>query len=251
MEIEFKQYFKIIQKRLWLIAIVVLLSSIATGIMSYYFISPIYAANTKIVVNKSSEYQGKEFLDYDSVRTNSLLVNTYKEIIKTPAILDKVVEKYPDLGLTVTNLAGMISVSSTNDTQVMTISITSGSYEEAAKTVNAVSEVFKNVIPSIMKVDNVVILNEAKPEDNLGPVAPNKKLNIIIAFIVSLMISIGIVLLLEYLDDSIKTDRDIEEYLGLPTLTIISRVRTEDLRDKAPSKPQRTVGDKVYASANQ
>lgn len=228
-----------------------LLASVVTGLVSYYLIDPLYEASSKIIVNKSTDIQGRDNLDYDSIRTNALLIKTYKEIILTPAILDSVVAKYPDLGLTSAELMDMILVSSTVDTQVMNISIRSFSAENAAKTVNAVSEVFKNTIPFIMKVDNVVILSEAKPEDNQGPVSPNIIMNVAIAFALSLMSAIGLVFLLDYLDDSIQSEVDIEQYLGLPTLAIISKVKPEDLQSKAPSKSHRKVGDTVYANANQ
>ncbi|OCT11021.1 hypothetical protein A8709_04780 [Paenibacillus pectinilyticus] len=251
MEIELKQYLQILQKKIGFIAIIVLLASVAAGLASYYLMSPLYEASSKIIVNKSNDTQGRDNMDYDSLRTNALLIKTYKEIIQTPAILDKVVEKYPELGLTSTDLLDMISVDSTIDTQVMTLSIKSKSLENAAKTVNAVSEVFKNTIPSILKVDNVIILNEAKPEDHLAPVSPNLKLNVAIAFVVSLMIAIGLVFLLDYLDDSIKSERDITLYLSLPTLATISNVKPEELTGKVASKSQRMVGDTVYANANQ
>ncbi|CAN7711481.1 Wzz/FepE/Etk N-terminal domain-containing protein [Paenibacillus sp. LjRoot153] len=251
MEIELRQYLTVVQKKLGLIASIVLLASVVTGLVSYYLIDPLYEASSKIIVNKSTDIQGRDNLDYDSIRTNALLIKTYKEIILTPAILDSVVAKYPDLGLTSAELMDMILVSSTVDTQVMNISIRSFSAENAAKTVNAVSEVFKNTIPFIMKVDNVVILSEAKPEDNQGPVSPNIIMNVAIAFALSLMSAIGLVFLLDYLDDSIQSEVDIEQYLGLPTLAIISKVKPEDLQSKAPSKSHRKVGDTVYANANQ
>lgn len=251
MEIELRQYLTIVQKKIRLIAGIVFLASVVTGLVSYYWIAPLYEASSKIIVNKSTDSAGRENLDYDSIRTNALLIKTYKEIILTPAILDNVVTKYPDLGLTSADLKDMILVSSTVDTQVMTISIRSSSPEHAAKAVNAVSEVFKTTIPSIMKVDNVVILNEAKPEDNQSPVSPHLIMNVVIAFVVSLMLAVSFVFLLNYLDDSIQSEADIEQYLGLPTLATIASVKPEDLPNKAPTQSHRKVGDTVYANANQ
>ncbi|WNR43773.1 YveK family protein [Paenibacillus roseipurpureus] len=251
MEIELKQYVALVQKKLWFIASLVLLASVAAGFVSYYVVTPRYEASSKLIVNKSIETQGRDDINFDSLRTNAMLVKTYKEIIQTPAILDQVVVKYPELGLTAKDLLDMIRVSSTIDTQVMTISITSLSYEKAAKTVNAVSEVFKSTIPSIMKVDNVVILNEAKPDESVKPVSPNVKINVAIVFVISFMLALGFVFLQDYLDDSIKSERDIELFLGLPTLATISMVRPDELIGKTAAKSTRMVGDTVYANANQ
>lgn len=53
------------------------------------------------------------------------------------------------------------------------------------------------------------------------PIKPNKLLNILIAFVAGLMASLGLVFLLEYLDNTVKTSSDIEKLLGIPVLGII------------------------------
>lgn len=67
--------------------------------------------------------------------------------------------------------------------------------------------------------DNISIQSPAvKPS---VPIGPQRNRNIILAFLVSLVASIGLAFLLDYLDDSIKTPDDIGRSLGLPTLAII------------------------------
>ncbi|MNI75175.1 hypothetical protein D3C73_1313050 [compost metagenome] len=55
-------------------------------------------------------------------------------------------------------------------------------------------------------------------------------MNLAIAFIVSLMIGLGIAFLLEYMDDTLKTEEDIERYLGLPTIAMITRLGQEETK---------------------
>ncbi len=54
-----------------------------------------------------------------------------------------------------------------------------------------------------------------------GPIGPQRTRNILVAFLVSLAVGIGLAFLLDYLDDSIKTSDDIGRHLGLPTLALI------------------------------
>jgi capsular exopolysaccharide synthesis family protein len=54
-----------------------------------------------------------------------------------------------------------------------------------------------------------------------GPVGPQRTRNILVAFLVSFAIGIGLAFLLDYLDDSVKTSDDIGRHLGLPTLALI------------------------------
>ncbi|WP_405080397.1 YveK family protein [Paenibacillus chitinolyticus] len=252
MDLDLKGIFLILKKRLWLILTVILLTCIATGIASFYFIKPEYAANTKLVVNSSYQFEGSSRIDYGEVSASIMLVNTYKEIIKTPAIMDKVASKLPELKLTADEIIQKVKVSTINETQVLTITVTDENYEAAVKLVNTISGIFKTDIPTIMKVDNVTILNEAKLDGPAVPVKPSPKMNLVLAFVLSGIVAMGLAFLLEYLDDTIKTEKEIDKYLGLPTLASIGRIKSSDLKSKVPLNPsQKAVGENIYVSANQ
>lgn len=250
MELDLKDYFKIIRKKIWLIAVMVLVSCVTTGVVSYFFIQPVYEASTKLIVNKTNERVGIEQLDINSVNLNIRLIDTYKEIIKTPAIMDKVIKANPEFNLTAEELIKRVKVSSVNNTQVMTLIVQDHSYDKAAKIVNAVSSVFQKEIPLIMKVDNVSLLNEAKLLNPPLPVKPNPKLNIAISFVVSLMAALGLVFLLEYMDDTIKSEEDVAEYLGVPTLAMITKMKDEDLLIQSSKSPQKQAGEAQHVPIN-
>ena len=239
-ELELRQIMMIIRKRLLLIIVVVLLATIAAGIYSAFFIEKKYEASTKIIVNQSATQLATGQLDLNQINSNIKMIDTYKEIIKAPAILDKVVEQFPQLGYTAVELSSKIKVSSVNNTQVMTLAVQDISYRKAAETVNAVSDVFQQEIQHNFKIENVSILNKAKLEAQPGPVSPNVKLNIAIAFVVSLMLVVGVVFLLEYMDDTLKTEQDVQEHLGLPTLAMITKLNQGDVENNQPSKAGRT-----------
>jgi uncharacterized protein involved in exopolysaccharide biosynthesis len=68
-------------------------------------------------------------------------------------------------------------------------------------------------------VSNIRITEEAVfPQ---FPVGPNKRRNIILGVISGLMIGIGLSFMREYLDRSIRTEEDVQRYLGLPVLSVI------------------------------
>ncbi|KRF21597.1 YveK family protein [Paenibacillus sp. Soil787] len=243
-ELDLKMLMGVMRKRLWLIVLIVVLSCTATGVISYLFIKPTYQASTKLIINSSADQTGQVKLDLNAVNTNISLINTYKEIIKTPAIMDIVSKEHPEFALTADELINNIKLSSVNETQVLTISIEDRSYEKASQIVNAVFHVFQNQIPKIMKVDNVILLNQADATKLHKPIKPNAKLNIALSFLVSLMISIGSVFLLEYFDDSIKTEADVQRYLSLPTLALIIQMGEGDMKRQGDIiSSQRKVGE--------
>lgn len=247
---ELKQYWRILRKRLWLIAACVLLATATTGVYSFFFIQKVYQAQTKLIVNQSTVDDTKYGLNYSVLNANLKMVDTYKEIIKTPAIMKKVAEQYPDLDLTAEELVAKVSVSAVNETQVMTLTVQDHSYNKAVEIVNGVSRVFKQEIPNIMKVDNVTILNEAELKDYPMPVKPNPMLNVVISFVVALMAAVGLVFLMDYLDDTLKTEEDIRDVLGLPTLTVIARMKKDDLNPKGAEASDRKLGETTYVAVN-
>jgi capsular polysaccharide biosynthesis protein len=250
MEINLKEYLLMFKKRLWIIVVCVLLSTILTTIYNNMNYQPIYQASTKLIVNKTVEQglMGKEQIDYGAIGINIALINTYKEIIKTPAIMDKVVQRYPDLNLSAEQLISIINVSDLNQTQVMTIVARHYSYEKAVRIANAVSDVFQTEIPKIMKVDNITILNRAKMQDNPTPL--NKKSNqiLILGFAASLVVAIGIIFLLEALDDTLKTDEDIRLALETSTLAFIPKAHEKKLRLYKRSKTRKKAEEAPYAT---
>lgn len=52
-------------------------------------------------------------------------------------------------------------------------------------------------------------------------VKPDKKLNLAIAFLLGLMASVALALVLEFLDNTIKTPEDVAQHLGLPVMGVI------------------------------
>ena len=218
MEINFKEYLMIIKKRLWLIVLIVGTCTMFTAMYTTSNYVPIYQASTKLIVNKTFELEqsGTEQIDLGAIGVNMALINTYKEIIRTPAIMDKVVQRYPDLHVSTDQLISIVNVTNLNETQVMSIVVRHFSHERAVKIANAVSDVFQAEIPNIMKVDNITILNRAKVQDNPTPVNQKSNQYIILSFVGSLAATIGIILLLDAMDDTLKTDEDIREILNSP-----------------------------------
>jgi len=249
---ELKEYLNIVRKRIWLITSIVVLVTTAAGLASYFYLKPVYEASTKLVVSRGNDLSTVQPLDLNAVNMSLRLIDSYKEIIRTLAIMDKVIEQHPEFNMTAQQLIGKTRVSAVNNSQLLTITIQDASQQRAAEMVNAISKVFQEQIPAIYKLDNVVILDEAKVLANPVPVKPNPKLNMAISFVVSLMAAIGIAFLLEYLDDTIKTEEDVRLFLELPTLAAIMTMTEEESKPHRVTKglSQQEAGEKPYATTN-
>lgn len=229
--ISLKELFQTLKKRLALIIIIAALATVTSGIVSYFFLTPIYQSSTQILVNKSKSEE--EVYNYNEVQTNLQLINTYNVIIKSPAILDKVI-KQEKLNMSAGALNELITVGSEQDSQVVNITVQNEDPQKAADIANAIAKTFQTEISKIMNVDNVTIITQAQIGENPSPIEPKPVLNMAIALVVGLMAGIGIAFLLEYLDNTIKTEQDIENQLSLPVLGAITTINMEgELNTKA------------------
>lgn len=236
-ELDLRELFSILRKRLPLIGIITALAVLISGLISYFIMTPQYEAQAEILVNQSRP--GSE-IDQGDIRTNIELMNTYQVVIKSPRILELVIDRY-ELDKTYAELDAQIQVSSVQDSQVMSITVTDPHPEQAAYIANAVAETFQTEIISLMNVDNVHIMAEARVDEEPVPVQPKPLLNMAIAGVVGLMTGVGLSFLLEYLDNTIKTEQEIEQLLGLPVLGSIAQMKDEE-RPLNRARAQRSVG---------
>ncbi|MDW0112996.1 Wzz/FepE/Etk N-terminal domain-containing protein [Sporosarcina saromensis] len=216
--------FKTIKKRATLIFLVTIFAITLAGVYSYLIMTPIYQSSTQLLVNQQKTEQAQ--FNTQDIQTNLQLINTYKVIIKSPAILSEVIEKL-DLDQTADTLNSNISINNEQNSQVVVIKVEHPNPALAAEIANTTAEVFQEKVKIYMKVDNVNILSPAKKSES--PIKPTPNLNIAIAAVVGLMIGIGIAFLLEFLDTTIKTEQDVEEILSLPIIGLVSPITDREM----------------------
>ncbi|WP_407269699.1 YveK family protein [Radiobacillus sp. PE A8.2] len=240
--ISLKEIFEVLKKRFLLIVSLVVIAGAAGAVVSYFLITPTYQSSSQFIVNQETPSGQNQAIDINQIRTSVELITTYNSIIKSQYILELVSEE-----LEMPISAGNISVGSPEGATVVTVSVRDTDPEAAANIANTIFTIFKEEVPDLMNgVDNVNILTEAEPNPN--PVNPNPMMNIAIAIVLGAMVGIGLAFLLEYLDNTIKAESDIDKRLGLPVLGVISHVDdkgiiTEDQFKSARSMRGRGVLD--------
>ncbi|PEJ59495.1 capsular biosynthesis protein [Bacillus sp. AFS002410] len=228
--ISLQELFGVIKKRLIMIISITVLATVIAGVISYLFLTPIYQSSTQLLVNQK-ETKDSSIYQNNQVQTNVQLINTYNVIIKSQAILDEVIKQL-NLDYSVAELTNKITVASETNSQVFTVSVQDKDPEQAQAITNTIANVFQEQIKKIMSVNNVTVLAKAELGDNPSPIKPNKKLNVAIGFAVGLMLSVGIAFLLEFLDNTVKTEKQLEELLELPILGVISEVSQGNVEPK-------------------
>lgn len=218
--ISIKDIFKTLKKRWKLIMLLTLIAALISGTISYFLLTPVYQSSTQILVNQK---QPENQLDSTQIRSNIDMINTYSVIIKSPAILGKVIDQL-ELDHSVEQLSEKITINSQENSQVFSLTVQDSNPTKAVEIANTVSETFQKEIKDIMNVDNVSLLAKAEIKGNPTPVKPNPLLNIVIAVVVGLIAGVGLAFILEYMDNTIKDEDDIERLLGLPILGSIQKI---------------------------
>ncbi|MFP8643710.1 YveK family protein [Priestia aryabhattai] len=226
--IDLKQLFVVIKRRFWLIALLTIIAATISGVVSFFVLTPVYEANTQILVNQAKSKE--QFYNSSELQTNVQLIQTYNDIIKSPAILGEVTKQL-NLDMTPKQLSNHIQVTNSQNSQVAHIVVQDTNARLAVKIANTTAAVFKKEVPKIMSIDNVSILAKAQLDEALSPVKPQPFLNIAIAVVVGLMAGVGLAFLLEYLDNTIKNEQDVERILQLPVIGVISVIKEEELRN--------------------
>lgn len=74
-------------------------------------------------------------------------------------------------------------------------------------------------IQQAMQTSDIFVIDDAYLPEN--PIKPNLMLNLAVAVLLALMLSVGIIFLLDYLDNTIKNEDDLQQISDLPVLGII------------------------------
>ncbi|CAG9620190.1 YveK family protein [Sutcliffiella rhizosphaerae] len=242
--ISLKELFHTIRKRLWLIVLITAIFTTLSGLVSYFLITPIYQSQAQLLVNQEKADQTS--YNTGDIQANIQLINTYNVIIKSRTILDIVSSELNNTH-TSSQLTNMITVGSVQNSQVLTITVENPDPVMAANIANTTALVFQEQVVNIMNVDNVNILTPAQVGENPSPIKPQPVLNMAIAFVVGMMVGVGLAFLLEFLDNTVKTEQDIEKLLGLPVIGTITLIEEKDIQEaqKIARKVARTRGETV------
>ena len=205
-----------VKKRWKIIALCTLIATLLSGIFSFFIIAPTYEASTKVFIGK--EESSVENYNYNDITMYQKLLKTYSELIKTKDLINRSITN-SEYELDVEDVLNNVSVTTVADTQMIQIAYKSTSPNIAKNMLENITNEFITTAQELVPNGNVRVLETVElPEE---PVAPNKKMNIAIAFILGMMVGLGIVFLLEYLDNTYKNKEQLEKDLDIPVLGII------------------------------
>lgn len=218
--LDFRDFYYILKKRIMLIIMITLACVFAAGIFSFFIIKPTYEAKATIIVGKPKADE-KSNTQYNDVMMYQNLVKTYAKIAASNTVMEIACNKLKGT-ISIEHLKKSITAIPQDNTQILEIKAQSKDPKQAVNIVNVVVQAFVSESARVFPTGgDIQIMDKAQFPDN--PIKPKKALNIAIAFLVGLMVSVGLSFMLEYMDNTIKTEEDVSRYLDVPVIGIIPK----------------------------
>ena len=206
---------------LWAKKTIIILSAVFMALVAFVgtkmFVTPKYTSVTKLFVMAKNDDTSAS-ATYADLQTGSMLAKDYMELVKSRPVLEKTISKLK-LDVTPEELAGMITTETPTDTRIMSISVTDDDPKEAKQIADTLRKAVSVQITEIMNADSVNTVEEGNLPTS--PSSPNVKKNMMLGALLGLVISMGLIVLISILDDTVKTPDDVEKYLGLNVLVSI------------------------------
>lgn len=238
-EIDLKEVFY----ELWSKAVVIVLSAVvcalAAALITITLMTPKYQSTASLYVMNRQNAEGAATSSDISAATS--LTNDFKSMITSGTVMEQTIEQ---LGLTIKakELASMISVSNPTNTRILDITVTSEDPYEAQRIVDVIADISANQIVNIMGLEKVNVYQRGEIPTSAS--SPSLKKNLLIGAAAGFLLACAVVLAIFFLDDSIKTEEDVEKYLGKSVLAMIPEegdgkkkdFRSKKKKTKAPAK---------------
>lgn len=211
--INFEELYYLFKKRWWIVILITMITT-SIAIKKVSSLQPSYYASGQVILSKSEElmeYYSEEELEY-----YSKFISTYREVIKIDGSIEKLFNK-KNIEIDSNILVSGLNISQGNNIPLFTLSYTSNSNKDLKKIIDIMrddlisraKDTISNCYPS--KIGEVTV----------STIYPDKKKLPIIAFAVGVIISIGLILVLDYFDDRIVSKKQLQRILDIPILADI------------------------------
>lgn len=218
--VEFKELAMALLRRWYIVMFVILVTTIAGTYLKGEEVRTYYETSTRIIIGNAIDEQGKSY-NIQDLQVYQNYMNTYIAMLKTDTILDGVVEKM-SFPVSVAAIANNLSAAPKADTQFLDVKLTWPVKEEAAEVLEVVTETFVEEMHVIYPAINLHMMDKIK-EPVMRTVGRPKTYTMRMSAIVGSILAVLVVFGIEFLDNTIKDEGDIQYALSSYLLTIIPR----------------------------
>ena len=231
LEINLGELFAVLMGRAFLIISAGVFFALAGLFLSKFVIHPEYESTTKIYILNKEENQT---VTYSDVQISTQLTQDYAELIKSRRVLEEVIQRLHLVDVEYKDLYEVLKVDTPSDTRIVAITVKDEDPLMAMKIANCIREVASEHITNVMDIDAINVAETANvPTSKSSPSVV--RWTVIAGFLGAVVVAF-FAILGYLLDDSIKSNDDVERYLGVSTLALIPLTLDEQDKKKKPKK---------------
>ena len=213
-EIDLLELLRVLIGKMWIIILCVVIFGATTFAGTKLVVTPKYTATSMIyILTKTTSVTSLA-----DIQMGAQLTVDFETLAKSRPVVNRVIK---DLGLDYTyeDAVDMIETSNPSDTRILKFDITHEDPEVAKNIANTLAEVTADRVAYIMDTDKPKIVEEAVVPEK--PSSPSLFKNLVLGAMLGGILSVGAILLLYLMKDTIQTEEDVKKYLGLNVLSVI------------------------------
>ncbi len=193
---------------------------IAFGITKF-MITPLYKAQSTIYVFTKST----SITSVADLQIGSALTVDFKYVGTTRDVVEAAIKEL-NLDTTYEQLVRTISITNPNNSRLLEITVTNPSPVLAANISNTVADCLRERIADVMETDKPSMVQRAVVPKTKS--SPSTVKNTAIGALVGALLVSAVIIIRYLMDDTIKTEDDVQQYLQLNTLASFPYIREKD-----------------------
>ena len=211
------------------IVLIVLSFLLISSIYNIFFINKEYEANVKIFIGKQKFKNITETYNNEEINLYQRLITTYSEVIKSKKLINESIkdskmnylqDKYENINYDL--LMENLTVNPIANTQIIEIKYKSLNPQQSYDLLYSITENLISYSKELYPNVNITVLEQVRV--NLKPLM-NKKLTIIgLGLMLGLIVGIGGIIGVMYLNNTYKNQKSLEEEIGLTVIGVIPKV---------------------------
>lgn len=214
MTIDLMELLQALRRRLWAIVLAALIGGGIAGAFSKFVLTPQYTSTSTLYI-LSKETTLTSLAD---LQIGSQLTQDYKILVTSRPVLETVIEEV-GLDMRYEGLKGKISIGNPSDTRILTITVQDSDPQMAKTIVDAIADTASEYIGDIMEMIPPKIV-----EYGVVPTvksSPSNSRNAVMGAMLGMVLVCGLVAMEVILNDTIRSEEDVEKYLGLTVLASV------------------------------
>lgn len=235
MEIDLLELLMVMKKHLAAILLAGIVGLVIMFAYTSFLVTPLYSASSMMYVmpDNSNSMNSSTLSD---MQVGQQLTSDYSSMIKSRSFMEDVIKKL-NLTIDYQQLLEKVEVTNPTSSRILQVTVNDPNPQTAADIANEMASVAESKLKEITGMQAIKIYEEAAVPDR--PSSPSLKKNCALGLLAGIVLAMAVITILYLLDDTIKTEDDIEKYLGMTTLAVLPYNGRKQQRQAQKHKKQR------------